>query len=131
MSAPARPPTAVVAAGDEETRVLLRSLLRLHQVRVEGEARGLGFALDILRRVRPTLVVVDAELEDGTWTDLLAGTRSLVPRSRFVLVAAQAPDGHAAVGTPGPDAVLIRPFRIRAFADALGPLGTDRGPGPS
>lgn len=130
MTAPAGSPTAVVAAGDEETRVLLRSLLRLHQVRVDGEARGVSYALDILRRVRPKLLVVDTVLEDGTWPDLLLRARSLSPQLRFILVAAEAPDGRAVPGAPTPDAVLIRPFRIRAFSDALGPFGPG-GPTPS
>ena len=120
VSDPQPPASAVVAAGDEETRVLLRSLLRLHHVRVDGEARGVAGALALVRKIRPSLLVVDAVLDDGEWPELLAGARAADPNSRFVLVSPRAPDLN---GTPEglrPDALLVRPFRIRAFADALG-----------
>lgn len=117
--------TALVAAGDEETRVLLRSLLRLHRVRVDGEAPGVRGALEILQRARPGLVLVDSDLNDGSWTDLLAGARAALPGSRFVLVTGSTPDGVRSDGPPGPDALLVRPFRIRQFAVALGPLALE------
>ncbi len=127
---PDAPQTAIVVAGDEETRVLLRGLLKLHHVRVEGEARGAKAALGLLRQHRPSLVLVDTELADGHWAELLAGTRALGPAYRFVLVSPHALSGPDGEDGSGPDAFLVRPFRIRAFADALGPValnGTGRG----
>lgn len=121
MSDPQPPASAVVAAGDEETRVLLRSLLRLHHVRVDGEARGVAGALDLVRKTRPSLLVVDTVLDDGEWPELLAGVRAAHPSSRFVLISPRPPDLHGTPERLRPDALLVRPFRIRAFADALGP----------
>ena len=122
-----QPPTAVVAAGDEETRVLFRGLLRLHRVRVDGEARGALLGCELVRKIRPSVVLVDSVLHDGSWVDLLSETRTHVPTSRFILVAPastpSAPNGLK------PDATLQRPFRISAFADALGPAALD-GPSP-
>jgi DNA-binding NarL/FixJ family response regulator len=121
VSAAAPPaPTAVVAAADEETRVLLRSLLRLHHVKVEGEAPAVAPALDLVRRVRPSVVVADADLGGDAWTDLLAGARAAAPSSRFVLVAPTERHLTPVPGTSQPDAWLVRPFQIRAFAEALG-----------
>ena len=40
--------SAVVVAGDEETRVLLRGLLRLHHFRVDGEAEGATQAIELI-----------------------------------------------------------------------------------
>jgi CheY-like chemotaxis protein len=112
--------TAVVVAGDEETRVLLRGLLRLHHFRVEGEAEGATQALELLRHHRPALLVVDANLAEGSCAGLLREARALLPQLRTILVAPASrpppPDTSGAT-----DAVLLRPFRIRQFAEALVP----------
>lgn len=122
--------TAVVVAGDEETRVLLRGLLRLHHFRVDGEADGATQALVLLRDHRPSLFVADVNLAEGSPAALVADARALLPRLRIVLVApASRPPPITSPGH-GPDVVLLRPFRIRQLAEALSPTepGSD---GPS
>lgn len=122
--------TAIVASGDEETRILLRGLLRLHHVRVEGEAPGGRGALELIERVHPSLLVVDVDLSEGSWNELLAGARTRVPGLHVILIAPSARPPPPAPPGKGPDVTLLRPFRIRAFADAL--LSADReGPGAS
>lgn len=128
--------TAVVVAGDEETRVLLRGLLRLHHFRVEGEAEGATQALELLRDHQPTLLLADVNLAEGSPAALVGDARALLPRLRIVLVApASRPPPLTAGGARGPDVVLLRPFRIRQLAEALlptegGPAGPPGGPGP-
>ena len=112
------PTTAVVVAGEEETRVLLRGLLRLHRFRVLGEASGVTPGLQILDTQAPTVLVVDSELAEGTAVDLVVEGKRRHPRTRVVLVAHGSrpmlpPDA------PAPDVVLQRPFRIREFAEAI------------
>ncbi len=123
-------PSAVVAAGDEETRILLRGLLRLHHVRVEGEARNASVALELLRRVRPSLLVLDVDLADGGFEKLLAGARAQLPGLRIVLVAPSSRPPPALPDGPAPDVTLLRPFRIRAFAEAIAPSAGGAPPGP-
>ncbi|HTT14843.1 MAG TPA: hypothetical protein VMG81_03570 [Thermoplasmata archaeon] len=114
--------TAIVVAGDEETRVLLRGLLRLHHFRVDGEAEGATQALELLREHRPSLLVADVNLAEGSPTALVADARSLLPQLRVVLVApASRPPPPPADPARGPHIVLLRPFRIRQFAEALLP----------
>ncbi len=122
MSAPdaAAAATALVVAGDEETRVLLRGLLRLHHFRVDGEAEGVAQALEFLRDRPPTLLVVDLNLAEGTASTLLHEARGIAPRVRTVLVAPSSRPLPADVG-PAADVTLLRPFRIRQFADAIAP----------
>ncbi len=110
----------MVVAGDEETRVLLRGLLRLHHFRVDGEADGVTQALELLHNHRPGLMVVDVNLAEGTAGALLAEARTIVPMLRIILVA-PASRPPAATPGPGPDVTLLRPFRIRQFAEALSP----------
>jgi DNA-binding NarL/FixJ family response regulator len=123
--------TAVVVAGDEETRVLLRGLLRLHHFRVDGEAQGATEAIDLVRTHRPSLLVVDASLAEGSSSALVGHARELAPGVRVILVA---PVSRPPVlpSDPGqcPDVVLLRPFRIRQFAEALLPAGAGGPPRP-
>lgn len=123
-----QPSTAIVVAGDEETRVLLRGLLRLHHFRVDGEAEGGSQALELLRDHRPSLLVADVNLAEGNATSLVAAARALLPTLRVILVApASRPPPTAADPAHGPDVVLLRPFRIRQFADALFPPSSKSG----
>jgi DNA-binding response OmpR family regulator len=116
--------SAVVVAGDEETRVLLRGLLRLHHFRVDGEAEGATQGLELVREHRPNLVVVDVNLAEGSSTNLVSETRRLDGVIRVVLVApASRPPVTPGHEEGGPDVVLLRPFRIRQFAEALIPSG--------
>ncbi len=113
-------PTAVVVAKDAELRVFLRGLLRLHHVRVEGEAPGAGEGLELVRTFRPSLVFADAHLADGDPAALIAACHAAVPGLRAVLVAPASRAPSPAQDGTGPDAVLHRPFRIRQFVEALG-----------
>jgi DNA-binding NtrC family response regulator len=118
-------PSAIVVAGEEETRVLLRGLLRLHHFRVDGEAEGVTPAVELIRVHRPMLLVVDASLAEGSAHPLVGQARALVPGIRVILVApASRPPNPPSDPAQRPDAVLLRPFRIRQFAEALAPPGT-------
>ena len=121
-----------MAAGDEETRVLLRGLLRLHHFRVDGEAEGASHALALLRTHRPQLLVADVNLAEGSPAALVADARAIVPQLRVVVVApASRPPPVMGVGGQGPDVVLFRPFRIRQFAEAVrAPSAAAPGPLP-
>lgn len=112
--------TAIVVAADEEIRVLLRGLLRLHHVRVLGEADGVERAIGLVRSTRPTLVVSDLELAEGTASLLLQELRRDSPGVRSVIVCPRAPESAPQLGAERPDALLRRPFRVREFAEAIG-----------
>lgn len=118
------PSNAIVVAGDEETRVLLRGLLRLHHFRVDGEAEGVTPAVELIGLHRPALLVVDASLAEGSVGPLIGQARGLVPGLRVILVApASRPPNLSPDMAQRPDALLLRPFRIRQFAEALVPAG--------
>jgi CheY-like chemotaxis protein len=115
------PSNAIVVAGDEETRVLLRGLLRLHHFRVDGEAEGASQAMELLERHRPSLLVVDVNLAEGSPLSLLKDARGLLPQVRTILVAPASRPPTINGSAHPPDVVLLRPFRIRQFAEALRP----------
>jgi DNA-binding NarL/FixJ family response regulator len=119
-------PTAVVVAGDEEIRVLLRGLLRLHHFRVIGEAEGVDEAVELVRTSHPSLVVADMSVRPpGTPADLFQEARRLSPGLRSVLVCPDDPDAATGLGAAGPDARLHRPFRVRDFAQAIGAVSPE------
>lgn len=120
------PGTAIVVAGDEEIRVLLRGLLRLHRFRILGEATGEPAALELVRAHRPKLLLTDVRLNEGTVTELVPAARKVVPEIRAVVVAPPGPEGRAGHDAR-PDALLQRPFRVRDFAEAVG-AGPPPGP---
>ena len=125
------PGTAIVVAGEAEDRMLLRSLLRLSHYRVAGEAEGQGEALGLLRHHRPAVMVVDLHVAEGSWPSLIAGARAILPDMKVILVApASSPPTDRVDREQRPDAILIRPFRIRQFAEALLSVGTVADPGP-
>lgn len=112
------PPSAVVVAGDEETRVLLRGLLKLHRFRVVGEAAGATQGDELVRRHKPDVLVTDATLAEGSLSNLVLSARSDSPRTHIVLIQpASRPMALAAAVQP--DATVARPFRIREFIEAL------------
>jgi DNA-binding NarL/FixJ family response regulator len=120
--------TALVVAGDDETRVLLRGLLRLHHYRVVGEAEGAHLAIDLMRQTLPAVLVSDVNLVDGTWNDLLEAARATVPAPRVILVVPSTRPHAASDGPLRPDVVLQRPFRIRQFAEALNGVAAETPP---
>jgi DNA-binding NarL/FixJ family response regulator len=130
MAAPtAASSSAVVVAGDEETRVLLRGLLRLHHFRVDGEAEGATQGLELVREHRPTLLVADVNLAEGSSSHLVIESHKVAPEMRVILVApASRPPSPTPGPDRGPDVVLLRPFRIRQFAEALLPQSSAAGP---
>lgn len=115
------PPVALVVAADEEMRILLRGLLQLHRIRVDGEAEGTTEALRLVRDRRPSLVVADSHLSEGNASELVSASRAIVPGLRFILVApASRPPPPSAKGS-APDVLLLKPFRIQQFAEAVAP----------
>lgn len=111
-------PTAVVVAGDDQTRVLFRGLLRLHHFRVVGETGGATEGDELVRHFQPTVLIADTTLSEGSLAALLPSTRDRSPATRIIVVQPTvrsiSPDP-----APRPDATLTRPFRVKDFVDAI------------
>jgi DNA-binding NarL/FixJ family response regulator len=118
-TAPRAPASAVIVAGNEETRVLLRGLVRLQHFHVVGEADGSTEGLALIRQHRPTLVLIDTGLVEGSAAALIQAAHALLPAARLVVVGPLDPQGG-----PAPQAESItylhKPFRIAEFAQAIG-----------
>jgi len=94
----------------------------VHHCRVDGEAEGSVEATELVRVHRPSLLVVDEYHAGASWNYLVGEARALVPGLRVILVApVSRPPRLPDDPSQRPDVVLLRPFRIRQFADALVP----------
>jgi len=113
---------AAVVAGDEGTRTLLRGLLQMHRVPVEGEASGETDGFELIRARRPPILVVDVALNEGSANGLIGQSRALAGALRVILIApAGTPPSIPTDLSERPDVTLLRPFLIREFAEALFP----------
>jgi DNA-binding NarL/FixJ family response regulator len=116
---PSGRPTAIVVAGDEETRLLLRGLLRLHHVQVVGEAEGSTQGMSLLKAHQPSLLIADASLAEGSFASLVAGAREPGHPIRVILVTSDRRRTWPGMGVEGPDVILTRPFHMQEFAEVL------------
>jgi hypothetical protein len=128
-SAPMGAPS-VVLGGSEDTRLLLRGLLRLHRHRVLLEAPT---------REGMALVPVSPELKILVWDagsdtseewaeELAAALRGRSDLRALVILPSADPAMETRARQAGAGATLVRPFAIRDFIEAVDSLGSPSAP---
>lgn len=127
------PPTsapAVILGGNEDTRLLLRGLLGLHRHRVLLESQNPEAIARLPVSPETKVLIVDAGTDGATpWAEPLTS----ILRSR--------PDLRALVILPRPDPalenrarqagarrIMVRPFAIRDFVEAVDSVASETGP---
>jgi DNA-binding response OmpR family regulator len=106
--------------GTPETREVLRALLRLHHYRVKGEGRGLKDAKKLFQESSDGIFLVDSDLSDGSWEEILQASQSAKSRPGIVLVSPfYGAEFEAKAKRLGASAVLLRPFEIPELLEAL------------
>jgi DNA-binding NarL/FixJ family response regulator len=80
-------PSVLVVDDDAELRALARRLLAADGLMVVGEAGSVSAALAAAARLKPTAVLVDAELPDGDGIALARDLAALPWRPRIVLTS--------------------------------------------
>ncbi len=123
-SSGARPPnggSAVLCGRNEETRLLLRGLLRLHRYRVLQEASTPGELDARPPTTDPVALVLDAESEVAPWDAQLAEALQRRPEFRGVVILPRGapPSCSDRARAAGARSVVARPFAIRDLIDAL------------
>lgn len=118
---------AILLGGNEDTRLLLRGLLRLHRHPVLLEApspEGIG---RLPRSDEVKILVMDVDTaRDAKWADELSGILEGRPDLRAVVIFPSpdvALDSRARAA--GARAVLVRPFAIHDFVEAVDSAGRD------
>jgi len=135
---PASPPAAtppntapaVLLGGSEDTRLLLRGLLRLHRHRVLLEAP----TREGIDRLPPSpetkILIMDAGSSSGDqWADELSSTlHSRTDLRALVILSRADPALETRARQAGAQAVLVRPFGIHDFVEAVDSVGTPSPP---
>ncbi|MCI4350341.1 MAG: hypothetical protein L3K15_02355 [Thermoplasmata archaeon] len=112
----------LVAGGSEETRLLLRGLLRLHHHRVVGDLGSGTATLTIPPDSKELVVVVDADLQDPEWEKAIGDARRQHGNLKVVLLTAtRSTEVLAKAKNLGVAAIVRRPFAVRELIDAVGP----------
>ncbi len=111
-----------IAGGTDETRLLLRGLVRLHHHRVVAE----GFGPEVLREI-PTdggdpVLLVDADLEEPRWADALRAWTRAHPNAQVILLTpSRSPQIEAHARALGVTGLLRRPFAVHELVEVLDP----------
>jgi hypothetical protein len=113
--------STVLWGTNEDTRLLLRGLLRLHRCPVLHEVGTWEELTTIPSLPGPTVLIVDAESETAAWEERLPEALAAHPELRALVIlpaAGQALESRAR--TAGAATVVLRPFAIRDFVRAVG-----------
>ena len=121
LTASAGPAPAVILGGSEDTRLLLRGLLRLHRHRILLEGPSAEGIDGLPASSEPKVLVLDAGAkEDSSWTESLAAVLQRRADLRaLVILPTSDPALAARARAAGARAVLVRPFAIREFVEAV------------
>lgn len=110
----------VLAGGSPDTREVLRALLRLHHYRVKGEAKGLKEVKKLLGEGLEGILVIDVDLTDGSWEEVVQAAHEARPAPRVVLVSPfYGGEFQTKARRLGASSVLVRPFEIPELLEAL------------
>jgi CheY-like chemotaxis protein len=119
----------VIAGGSEETRLLLRGLVRLHRHRVVAEGPGPETLRELPADVGTPVVLLDVDLDRPEWSSEIVETARRYPGIRIVLLT---PNRSPRVDTFARDlgihSVLRRPFAVHHLVEAIEAEG-DGSPG--
>ena len=111
---------AVIWGENDETRLLLRGLLRLHRHPVVQEVASVDELERLPSTSGPCILLYDAPAGDGPWATELASVLERHPELRaIVILPPGTPVGEVDAHRVGARAVLPRPFAIQEFARAL------------
>ena len=126
----------IIVGGNDETRMLLRGLMRLHRFRVVLE----GSTLDCLLRI-PTpsdggILLMDVDIREEAWARAISEALRAHPSVRAVLLTPSKAGGvEERAKAIGIHATLRRPFAVHELIEAVGgparepPRGPDGEPG--
>lgn len=116
---------AIVLGGSEDTRLLLRGLLRLHRHRVLLEAPTREGMERLPHSPEMKILVLDIGSDKGeTWADDLASLlKARTDLKALVILPSSDPALEAKARKAGAQMTLVRPFAIRDFVEAVDALG--------
>ncbi len=115
---------AVIVGGNDETRLLLRGLLRLHHYRVRGEAASAEALDPVDGHVDRRVLILVADGDNEEWPVELSNARDRQPGLLPLLVVPEStPNLERRARAAGVHGILNRPFAIRDLISAIETVG--------
>lgn len=110
----------VIVGGTEETRLLLRGLLRLHRHRILAEGPSFDALSGLPSGARAEVAVVDIDLEDDSVGPAIADALTRTPGLHMVLLTpSRTPQLEARAKELGIARVVRRPFAVHELVEAV------------
>lgn len=121
---------AVLLGGSEDTRLLLRGLLRLHRHRVLLEAQAPEGIERLPASPETKVLILDAGSKaDCTWAeDLSSVLKNRSDLRALVILPTSDPTLETRAREAGARGVLVRPFAIHDFVEAVDAVAAEPGP---
>ncbi len=117
---------AIVVVDDHEVvrQGLVAMLDRRAGFQVVGEAGTVAEALEVTRRFRPDIVVMDVRLPDGSGVEACREIRAELPETKIVMLTSY-PDEEAVIAAifAGASGYLLKQIRARDLVAALEAVG--------
>lgn len=111
---------AVVLSANEDTRLLLRGLLRLNRHPVVFEGRAAEELDGVPPGEGPRILLLDGDAVPGGWESAIRVALAREPSLRVILLTPdRSPALAARAREAGARTVLVRPFAIAEFIEAL------------
>jgi hypothetical protein len=111
-----------IVGGSEETRLLLRGLVRLHHHRVISEGAGPESLAELPTEPAALVVLIDADIEQPEWADpIQAALRGPSGRRAILISPARSPRIESRSKELGFSALLRRPFAVHELVEAIAP----------
>jgi DNA-binding NarL/FixJ family response regulator len=108
-----------IYSAQDDVRLLLRGLLRLHRYRVVGEGNGPS-SLQQLPKDSGAVIVVDADLDEVGWAEAVTTLHRANPEQRVILLCAtRSPRVESQAKALGISAVVRRPFAVHQLIEAV------------
>lgn len=110
----------IIVGGSEETRLLLRGLLRLYRHRVVADGPKFEALGAIPAAESPSVAVVDLDLDDSQRAAEMARAMKAAPTLRVLLLTSErgARAEHRAKEL-GVERVVVRPFAVHDLMEAV------------
>lgn len=112
--------SVVIVGGSEESRLLLRGLLRLYRHRVVADGPRFDALRSIPSGVAPSVAVVDLDIDDAQSAAEVAEAMKSIPSLHFLLLTSERSvrtEGRAK--ELGIERVVIRPFAVHDLMEAV------------
>lgn len=113
----------LIVDDNDVTRELLRTIVRREQYNIVGEALNGAAALEAMKRLAPTIVLLDLVMPELDGFEVLRKIRAGYPATAVIVVTAHtSAENIRAVLDAGAAGVVVKPFKPAQVVESLARL---------